>query len=490
MMKKLLCLLLVLLMCATALMACADDEQTTDDPETPADDGDSSTDEPAKDDPWADDLEDKDLGGMEIVFAYFDKNGVKDGCSVDAEANNGDLINDAMYSRNEAVMERFHVTLTGNEVSTARGISEVVTPVLTSGATDYDVLVGYQYYDIAMAATGLMYNFNRIADSKIDLEKEWWSTDYINNINYADKMYWLTGDITLAHIGTISASYVNARIYEEYCLEEYGSLYQLVRDKEWTFENMMVMCEDAYFDTNGNDKYDEGDQYGFSNSLGVEMAYCAGIDSSIRDEDGNMVIAIDNEKTADIMWYLNEVWTAKTSVSNNTEQGQYKIFANGEAMVYFRDLMAAEDILFREMEDNFYLVPIPLGDPMYCDDYRSTCMTGNNIVGLAHTVENPEACTIILEALAAESYASVTPVYYDTVLKDRYTRDNESKEMMDLVRSKVGVDFVNTWSLGYTKAYDFYLTFDSNTVSSRIATYAPMWETILEDLLYTLGDLE
>jgi hypothetical protein len=62
--------------------------------------------------------------------------------------------------------------------------------------------------------------------------------------------------------------------------------------------------------------------------------------------------------------------------------------------------------------------------------------------------------------------------------------------MMDLVRSKVGVDFVNTWSLGYTKAYDFYLTFDSNTVSSRIATYAPMWETVLEELLYTLGDLE
>ena len=489
MMKKILCLMLALLMCAGALMACAEDDPV-DDPDGPSQGGEDTPDAPEKEDPWLDDLVDKDLGGMEIVFAYFDKNGAKDGCSVDAEETNGDLINDAMYSRNEAVEERFHVTLTGNEVSTVQGISNAVTPILTSGATDYDVLVGYQYYDIGLAATGLMYNFNRIPESKLNIEKEWWSTDYINNINYADKLYWLTGDITLAHIGTITASYVNARIYEEYCLEEYGPLYDLVRDKEWTFENMMVMCENAYFDTNGNDKYDEGDQYGFSNSLGVEMAYCAGIDSSIRDEDGNMVIAIDNEKTADIMWYLNEVWTAKTSVSNNTEQGQYKIFANGEAMVYFRDLMAAEDILFREMEDNFYLVPIPLGDPLYCDDYRSTCMTGNNVIGLAHTVEDPEACTIVLEALAAESYASVTPIYYDTVLKDRYTRDNESKEMMDLVRSKVGVDFVNTWSLGYTEAYKFYLTFDSNTVSSRIATYAPMWETVLDELLYTLGDLE
>ena len=117
-------------------------------------------------------------------------------------------------------------------------------------------------------------------------------------------------------------------------------------------------------------------------------------------------------------------------------------------------------------------------------------MTGNNVIGLAHTVEDPVACTIVLEALAAESYQSVTPLYYDTILKDRYTRDDDSKEMMDLVRSKVGVDFVNTWSFGYTEAYKFYLTFDSNTVSSRIATYAPMWESILEDLLYTLEDLD
>jgi len=489
MMKKILCLMLALLMCATALMACAE-EKPEEQPDQPSQDGGDTPDEPIKEDPWLDDIEDQQMNGLEIVFAYFNKNGVKDGCSVDAEEPNGDLINDAMYSRNTAVEERFDVVLTGNEVSTAGGIATAVTPVLTSGATDYDVLVGYQYYDIGLAATGLMYNFNRIAGSQLNIENDWWSTDYINNINYSDKLFWLTGDITLAHIGTIAASYVNARIYEEYCLEDWGPLYQLVRGKEWTFENMMVMCEDAYFDTNGNDKYDDGDQFGFLNSLGVEMAYCAGIDSSVRDENGDMVIAIDNEKTADIMWFLNEVWTAKTSVSNNTEQGQYKIFANGEAMVYFRDLMAAEDVLFREMEDDFYIVPIPLGDPYYCTDYRSTCMTGNNVIGLAHTVENPVECTIILEALAAESYKSVTPIYYDTILKDRYTRDNESKEMMDMVRSLVGVDFVNTWSFGYTGAYDFYLTFDSNTVSSRIATHAPKWETVLEELLMTLEDLE
>ncbi|MBQ7336978.1 MAG: hypothetical protein IJW40_00835 [Clostridia bacterium] len=494
-MKKLLCLLLALLMCMSMLVACATDDEGDDTKEPDAsgdgtEDGADGQEPTTEEDPWLDDLPDTTLGGIELVIAYFAKNGIKDGLSVDAEENNGDLINDSMYDRNTAVEERFDVELIGNSVTPGGGITSVVTPVLTSGATDYDILVGYQYYDIGLAATGLMYNINNLANDYLNIENPWWSTDYINNINYSDKLYWLTGDVTLAHIGTIAASYVNAAIYTEYCEDDYGPLYEIVRDKEWTFELMIMMAEDAYHDANGNDKYDSGDQFGFINSLGVEMAYCAGINSSVRDEEGNITIAIDDDRTAEIMWYLNEIWTSKVAVSNDTEQGQYQIFASGEGMIYFRDLMAAEDQLFRNMEDDFYIVPIPMGDDYFCEDYRSTCMTGNNIVGLAHTSLYLEESALVLEALAAESYRSVTPVYYDTILKDRYTRDNESKEMIDMVREKVGVDFVNTWSFGYTDAYNFYLTFDSGTVASRIATYAPQWEKILGNLLEKLDNLE
>ncbi len=488
MMKKLLCLMLALLMCMTAMLACATDP---DDGKTPGDNGtEGDGKEPGKDDPWLDDLPDTDLGGIDIVFAYFQKNGItKDGCSIDAEENNGDLINDAMYNRNQAVSERFHVNLLGEKVSEAGGIIDQVRPVLQSGSTDYDVLVGYQYYDISLAVSGLMYNFNDLEQDYLNLENDWWSTEYINNINYSDKLYWLTGDITLAHIGTIVASYVNARIYEERIQPEHGSLYELVREKNWTYELMIEMAEMAYVDTNGDDEYNDGDQFGFSNSLGVEMAYCAGINTSLREDDGNIVIAIDDESTADIMWYLNEIGEADFTIHNTTEQGQYQIFSRGDAMIYFRDFMAAEDPLFRNMEDDFYVVPLPMGDERVCKDYRSTCMTGNNIVGMAHTTTHPEETALVLEALAAESYKSVTPVYYDTILKDRYTRDNDSKEMIDMIREKVGVDFVNTWSCGYTDVYGFYLDFNSNTVASRIEANAPRWRTILEDLLASLDEL-
>ena len=39
----------------------------------------------------------------------------------------------------------------------------------------------------------------------------------------------------------------------------------------------------------------------------------------------------------------------------------------------------------------------------------------------------------VVEALSAESYKQVTPTLYEIALKTRYLRDNESKEVLDLL---------------------------------------------------------
>ena len=44
-------------------------------------------------------------------------------------------------------------------------------------------------------------------------------------------------------------------------------------------------------------------------------------------------------------------------------------------------------------------------------------------------------CRNILEALAAESYHTVTPAYYEKTLVDKYIRDEESEEMIDIILS-------------------------------------------------------
>ena len=46
----------------------------------------------------------------------------------------------------------------------------------------------------------------------------------------------------------------------------------------------------------------------------------------------------------------------------------------------------------------------------------------------------------ILEALAAESYYNLMPAFCETVLKDKYSRDTDSAEMLDLILSSLYQD--------------------------------------------------
>ena len=41
----------------------------------------------------------------------------------------------------------------------------------------------------------------------------------------------------------------------------------------------------------------------------------------------------------------------------------------------------------------------------------------------------------VTEALAAEGYRSVTPAYFEIALKNKYTRDDESSQMLDILVS-------------------------------------------------------
>ena len=46
----------------------------------------------------------------------------------------------------------------------------------------------------------------------------------------------------------------------------------------------------------------------------------------------------------------------------------------------------------------------------------------------------------LLEALSAESYRTVTPAYFETALKGKYSRDSETGHMLDIIVSGVYLD--------------------------------------------------
>lgn len=490
-MKKLIIFLLLACMILSVFAACSDknpskDPNQGDNPEDPSD---HPSDDPGDTRVWYDQLPDRNFHNESVVFAYFGaQDGQKEACSVLIEDDDGDSVGSKMFDRNNQVMERFQIQLEAHHVADGY-LSQSIIPVLASGTPDYDILVGYQYFDVGLAASGYLINLNQYSHILRLEDASYWAGDYTKNINYKDHIYWTTGDITLNYIGNICCGFVNSALYKTYAEKEFGSIYDVVKNKEWTLENMSMMAENAYFDSNANDKADDGDQFGYQISWGVEMAYAAGINTSTRDEQGDISITINEDRTIDIMQLLNKISIAEYTTSNDSEEGQIKNFVEERVMIYCRCLATTETAAFRNMETDYYIVPLPMGDESV-GEYRSATATGTNIVGISYASAKPETAAFLMEALCAESARVVIPTYYEGALKGRYSRDKESKEMIELVHNTVGVDFVNTWSFNYFDSYQFYLTFDASTVVSRIKSNETKWQTALDNLLDTLSDLE
>ena len=83
------------------------------------------------------------------------------------------------------------------------------------------------------------------------------------------------------------------------------------------------------------------------------------------------------------------------------------------------------------------------------ENYISMVHQSARFMALPVNCTKIEAVCAVLEEMAFIGHHELLPVYYETVLKDKYTRDSESARMLDLIRETVRADF------GYIFANDF-----------------------------------
>jgi hypothetical protein len=102
----------------------------------------------------------------------------------------------------------------------------------------------------------------------------------------------------------------------------------------------------------------------------------------------------------------------------------------------------------------------------------------------------------ILESMSAEGYRQVTPAYFEVALKNRYTKDQISKEMVDLIKQSMILDFAyvyggNTWwtdtlrdliaSTTPSKDYASYYQKKLSAAETRVTRVTEAFEEMLEN---------
>ena len=150
---------------------------------------------------------------------------------------------------------------------------------------------------------------------------------------------------------------------------------------------------------------------------------------------------------------------------------------------------------FRDMSDDFGVVPMPKCDEAQ-ESYRTRIGTSTSMFFIPKTVSDAGTVGAVCEALAYYGRQNVVPTWDEIALKEKYTRDEETKEMVDLIRSSASIAFDCVFAQNMSEATCTYFAFngDNKTIGENITSYvekrSKKIKTELEKLNETVANLD
>ena len=496
-MKKLFCLILAALLAASSLSACSEskvntDTETTASSETTSSVASTDETETETETKYLDTLpETMDFGGTSMRFIVEEGgNGNLTELSIMAEEDTGEVVDSAVFQRNMTVQDRLNISIELVDTIAFSGLPAVVRPSINAGSDDYDIIGTYQYYGISMGPEGLFLNLSNV--DNLDFSREYWATEYINNMSYKGITYWATGDIALRYTGGMYVTYVNQEIWNNYYPEV--NVYDIVNEGSWTLDKLYEVTDTIYEDVNGNGKIDSLDSYGFVFDIEdpVEgMAAGSMIRFSELDDSGNPSITLNNERSITFYEKMYNIIANSTGFWHSEDDNAtvMKMFADSRAMITVNKLFQS-GIYLREMEEEFRIIPVPkLNEEQ--EHYNTMLHDGVTLFGIPITNSKIDETSITLECMASESMKTVTPAYYEVALKVKYARDNESGMMIDLIRENVSSDFAALYSNSIANVVHFFRTNlqgKKESVSSALEKNQKLWNKSLSKLLEKLEE--
>ncbi len=443
---------------------------------------------------------DLNLNGETINVWYFTKNSDAAERFYDLVGDpEGDIIEVALYERNMAIEEQLNMSFNYVDPGVESGnVGTEVRKVLMAADTTYDLYSLIQWNSTALA---LEHCFLNVTDlPHLDLEQPWWSKTYMDALSIGhNNVFFLAGDISIDMIRTIASMYFNKNIYTN-LYDSSDVIYQEVLDGTWTFDKMVSYVKDAYKDVNGDGTVNDGDIYGLrTNNFNNIDAFSFGMGAQLtaRDADNMPYMVAGDEHNVDLYAKIYELiaetpgaYMHVSGVDNSTLEN-VQDFASGNSLFLPGFLYTSENL--RAMDDDYGIIPFPKYDEQQ-EQYYSAVHDIATLFCLPTTCTKIDAVCATLEAMAYYSYYKVTPVYYETALKTKYTRDDMSSRIIDLIHDTSMTDIAYGYSSSFngmgqimrnlaidkTKDYASYYAARSKTTDKAVAKFIENFEESAE----------
>ena len=494
--KHILSLLLAAILLASSLAGCGNGDSTTtnDDSGTNTDTTATVDTTPAETETTReqieDNLPDKDYGGQ--TFTLFTR--VKYEDSFMPEELTGEGVNDALYQRNATVSDRFNVKMQYVSQVCEWGAestkwNETLVNGVMAGDKAYDLVAGYASTIPEVVTKGILLDWNTVP--YIDMSRPWWSEQVKDVFTINGKMFLTTGDYSLALWDNMFAFLFNKQVAEDH---DVGDLYAMVREGKWTMDKLQELCSLCVVDLNGDGKYDAADKYGLVSNWSTAIdTFQTACDMQIvsKTDSGSLALTINSERAMTILEKVVKLYNESHGAYSYNEGGDMStyntMFSENRALFYPQYFEATTAL--RDMETDFGVLPYPKLDEAQ-KTYISTSRDNFDLFVLPVDVPDIEFSGLITEALSAESYRRVIPQYYDVVLKVKNSRDEESAEMIDLIRDTLSFDlgYLCSTSLNGVGHIFVGLVREGKTdLVSKYTSIEPKAQTKLDDMLAAYG---
>ena len=403
----------------------------------------------------------------------------------------GEAVNDAIYERNRKIESDYGITFEcvtdGYEENFALLKKQVMAG--GSGSDDFDLIMQICRYAFSAALQNLLINYDELP--YVDTDKDYYFNTINEQFTIGNNTFFAYGSDNINVFSLASALFYNKEIATDRGMRD---LYASVKDKTWTMDQLYTLSADALSDVNGDGVYNIGEDV-----LGLVGNYdrtipcfwiCSGEMLITKDEnDLPVYTANGNERMISIMQEAAAKFDTDAFDVYGADNNRLAAFMDGKAL--FLSTGIGELAKMKGAELEYGVLPWPKYDTTQAD-YVSRCGDAWLHCVPANT-KNPERTSVILQALAYESYGTVYKAYYDQALTAQYVRDPESVEMMQIIFATLSVDLGDTiWfeSLRFPITKTFLEKKGNIGVASTLKIYEIMAQREIDKVTEFLAERE
>ena len=437
--------LLVLLMFIPGLISCSGDTSSSNVPDAGNDTTVLTDTAPAETtvSPYDDEVPELDFDGYN--FKILSPIGTFFHGELTASEQTGEVLNDALYNYSREIESRFNIVITEEMTTAGQPMQDRITNFVTAGDDAFDLATIADFRALNMALEGVILNLTEF--DYIDLTKAYWTKTLNDALSIDNKLFFAFGDLAIS-----SFDYTHVLLFNSDMINSYGleNPQQLVLDGKFTYDKFLEMGLAVTSDVNGNGVQDDGDIYGMLSTPKQTISslwVAAGARSVKKDENDIPYFSLPDDKYfAQVFDRIFEItWDSgmwyRMSSNSTTYFNDFHQFENSEAL--FTDHTFYSVGLLRDMEDDFGVTLYPKWDEKQ-ERYYSRCESGAPVLIVPATAADTSRTGAIIEAMASASSKSVIPAYYETTLKQKYTRDELSSQMFDMVMETRSYDLGDT----------------------------------------------